>query len=78
MLEYDFISLTLPVGGYSLLGGVGILTEGHREIIRARAADGWIYDGFLPTKQRAEGYISALDLIFHRAVPQSESDKGDM
>ena len=52
MLEYDFVSLDTEWGtGYSLFGGVRIDTDGHREIIAQRAAEGWRYVGWLPTTQ---------------------------
>lgn len=70
--EYDFYPLEVDLSGYSLLGGVGIVFEGHQEIIRARARNGWEYVGFIPTKQRAEGYISRIELIFKRELPENE------
>ena len=54
------------------MGGVGIVFEGHQEIIQARAKNGWEYVGFIPTKQRAEGYISKIDLIFKRELPENQ------
>lgn len=70
--EYDFYPLEVDLSGYSLLGGVGIVFEGHQEIIHARAQNGWEYVGFIPTKQRAEGYISRIELIFKRELPENE------
>lgn len=70
--EYDFYPLEVDLSGYSLLGGVGIVFEGHQEIIHARARNGWEYVGFIPTKQRAEGYISRIELIFKRELPENE------
>ena len=67
MLEYDFVSLDTDWGtGYSLFGGIQIDTNGHREIIAQRAAEGWRYAGWLPTTQRATGQIDRIDLIFER------------
>ena len=69
MLEYDFVSLDTDWGtGYSLFGGVRIDTNGHREVIAQRAAEGWQYVGWLPTTQRATGQIDQIDLIFEREV----------
>ena len=70
--EYDFYPLENNLSGYSLMGGVGIVFEGHQEIIQARAKNGWEYVGFIPTKQRAEGYISKIDLIFKRELPENQ------
>lgn len=66
--RYEFVALELEVGhqGYSMLGGIGLTLEGHQAIIRARAADGWRYCGWLPLWQRAEGYIEQVELVFER------------
>ena len=41
MLEYAFERVDCTgSGGYSFLGGVGLATVGHQEIIRKWAADG--------------------------------------
>ena len=67
MLEYEFISLETEWGtGYSLFGGIRIDTDGHRDIIREKAEEGWRYVGWLPTTQRATGQIDVIDLIFER------------
>jgi hypothetical protein len=70
--EYAFDPLEVNLSGFSLMGGVGIVFEGHQEIIRARAKNGWEYAGFIPVKQRAEGYISIIELIFKRELPENE------
>ena len=33
MLEYEFERVHAEMGGYSIFGGIGIETEGHREVI---------------------------------------------
>ena len=67
MLEYEFETVACDFGGgYSLFGGVGLETEGHREIILRRGAEGWRYSGFVPKKQRAGGFIESIELIFER------------
>jgi hypothetical protein len=70
--EYAFDPLEVNFSGYSFVGGVGAVFEGHQEIIRARAKNGWEYVGFIPAKQRVEGYISKIDLIFKREIPENE------
>ena len=63
MLEYEFETVQCDYGaGYSLFGGVGLETDGHRETILRRAAEGWRYAGFVPRKQRAGGFIESIDL----------------
>lgn len=66
--RYDFTRLETEASGYSLMGGVGIVLDGHQEFIRARAVDGWRYCGCIPVKQRAEGYITQVDLVFEKPV----------
>ena len=67
MLEYEFETVSCDYGsGYSLFGGVGLETDGHREIILRRGAEGWRYAGFVPKKQRAGGFIESIELIFER------------
>lgn len=54
MLEYEFERVDCTgSGGYSFLGGVGLATVGHQEIIRKWAADGWRFAGWIPATQRA-------------------------
>ena len=69
-LEYDFETLELSAGGYSLFGGVGIQLEGHREVILRRAQEGWRYAGWLPLQQRATGHVETIELIFCRETAQ--------
>ena len=41
MLEYEFETVSCDYGsGYSLFGGVGLETDGHREIILRRGGGG--------------------------------------
>lgn len=63
--EYDFDHLKID-----LMPFVGLYTEGHQEIIRARAKNGWIYDGWIPTKQQDS--IREIDLVFRRELPENE------
>lgn len=65
MKEYEFVPLTMR---RKLLSG---MTEGHREIIREWAGKGWSYGGFLPTEQLGDGFISEVELIFYREVPEN-------
>lgn len=66
MLKYEFERVECAAGGYSLFGGVGLETDGHRDIIRRRAAEGWRFAGCIPASQRAGGFIENLDLVFER------------
>ena len=51
-----------------MLGGIGIVLDGHRELIRRRAQQGWRLSCCIPVKQRAEGYITEFDLVFEKAA----------
>ena len=54
MLEYAFERVDCTgSGGYSFLGGVGLATVGHQEIIRKWAADGWRFGSRSPNGQAA-------------------------
>ncbi len=63
--EYDFVPLEIE-----LMPFVGLYTEGHQEIIRTRAENGWIYDGWIPTKQQDS--IRRIDLVFRREIPENK------
>ena len=69
MPEYEFERVSTALNGYSLFGGVGIETEGHREVILRRAADGWRYAGWIPASQRGTGHVEKMDLVFVRERP---------
>lgn len=69
MLEYAFERVSAGLGGYGLFGGVRMETEGHREVICRRAAEGWRYVGFIPASQRGTGHIEEMDLVFEREMP---------
>lgn len=73
MLEYAFENINCDDGngGYSLLGGFGMETVQHQDVIRRRASDGWRYVGFIPKRQRAGGFIETIDLVFERERPKT-------
>lgn len=66
MRNYEFERVECTAGGYSLFGGVGLETDGHREIIQRRGIDGWRFVGCIPASQRAGGFIESIDLVFER------------
>lgn len=75
-MEYEFETVRCDCGGgYSLFGGFDLETDGHREAILRRAADGWRYAGFIPKTQRAGGFIEAVDLIFEREQPEDREER---
>lgn len=70
MYQYEFERVECAVGGYSLFGGVGLETDGHRDIIHRRAAEGWRFAGCIPVSQRAGGFIEGIDLVFERETAE--------
>lgn len=69
--EYEFETVNCDsASGYSLFGGVGPSTEGHREIIAQRASEGWRFVGVIPASQRAGGFIETVDLVFERPAAE--------
>lgn len=59
MLEYEFETVQRH-------GAFSSVIDGHREIIRRRAKQGWRFAGWIPAKQKGYGYIAEIDLIFER------------
>ena len=68
----EFERISTEARGYSLMGGVGVLLDGHREIIQRRAQQGWRLICCIPVKQRAEGYTTQFDLVFEKPEEQAE------
>lgn len=64
--QYEFERVEPEEQGYSLLGGIGLTLEAHREIIARRAAAGWRFAGCIPVRQRMEGFTEMFDLVFER------------
>lgn len=64
--EYEFETVQAEQNGYSIVGGMGIVTREHREVIRRRAEAGWRLSGCIPASQRGAGFVEAWDLIFER------------
>lgn len=44
----------------------------HRQIIDARADEGWRYVGYIPTHESAHGVICSIDLIFEKDAEEAE------
>ena len=49
-------------------GLIRLRIEDHEAVITQRAQDGWLYVGYIPVEQSAEGLIIELDLIFEKEV----------
>ena len=44
----------------------------HRQIIDARAAEGWRYVGYIPTHESSHGQTCIIDLIFEKDADETE------
>ena len=68
MYRYEYVAVTAEMEGYlaKFNGKVGL--DRYREIIDARAAEGWRYAGWMPTRESREGFVRELDLIFEKEV----------
>ena len=68
MYKYEYMTLSAEDGKIEAkLKGIQSV-DSYREIIDARAADGWRYVGYIPTRESIRGYIKTLDLIFEKEI----------
>ena len=70
MYHYEYESVEFTLGKWDFgSGNTYGLCPDYREIIDARAKDGWRFVGCVPTRQRANGpAVDRLDLIFEKEV----------
>ena len=68
MYKYEYETVEVDFGGWGFGSGNVYSIEDYRPMIDKRAADGWRYVGFIPTKQRGTGHIQEMDLIFEKSV----------
>ncbi|MDO4396098.1 MAG: DUF4177 domain-containing protein [Clostridia bacterium] len=66
MYRYEYETISCDVSGWGMVAGNVYTIENYRSIIDKRAADGWRYVGFFPTKQRGSGHAQEVDLIFEK------------
>mgnify|MGYP001852296659 CR=1 FL=1 len=66
MYKYEFERVSSGISGWGLMSGNRYGTENYRELIRARAEEGWRYVGFIPAVQRGTGHIEEMDLVFEK------------
>ena len=67
---YAYETVSCEFNGWGAFGGNSYGIEDYREVIEARATDGWRYVGFLPTRQRGTGHMQELDLIFEKEAEE--------
>ncbi len=69
MYTYEYETLEILADGWGPFNGASYGINGdYRELIDARACNGWRYVGYLPTKQRSTGHMQEIDLIFEKEV----------
>ena len=68
MYKYEYISVTAEMEGYLAKFNGKLSLDNYREIIDQKAAQGWRYVGYMPTRESREGYLRDLDLIFEKEV----------
>ena len=67
MYRYEYETVSCDLDGWGLVAGVVYSIDDYRSIIQKRAATGWRYVGYIPTKQRGTGHVQEIDLIFEKA-----------
>ena len=70
MYKYEYVTVTAYKQEVTFVNGASWEIWKHRDIIDARAAQGWRYVGYLPVKQRGAGFIEDLELIFEKEVEE--------
>lgn len=65
---YSYETVCSSLGGWGAFGGNVYEIEDFRPIIARKAAGGWRYVGYIPTKQRGTGHIEEMDLIFEKEI----------
>lgn len=68
MYKYEYVTVSAEMEGYLAKFNNKLSLDNYREIINARAAEGWRYVGYMPIRESREGYLRDLDLIFEREV----------
>ena len=66
MYRYEYETGSCEFSGWGLGSGNVYCIDDYRSIIDRRAAEGWRYVGYVPTKQRGTGHVQELDLIFEK------------
>ena len=66
MYRYEYETISCDFGGWGIGSGNVYDIEDYRPLIDQRAAHGWRYVGYIPTRQRGTGHIQKMDLIFEK------------
>lgn len=68
MYKYEYVSVSAEMEGYLAKFNNVLSLSDYREIIDQKAAQGWRYVGWMPTRESMKGYLRELDLIFEKEV----------
>ena len=63
---YSYEPVYCNLSGWGGLNGKAWETDGYRDIIERKTAEGWRYVGYIPVSQRGTGHIEKMDLIFEK------------
>lgn len=68
MYKYEYVSVSAEMEGYLAKFNNVLSLSDYQEIIDQKAAQGWRYVGWMPTRESMKGYLRELDLIFEKEV----------
>ena len=68
MYKYEYEAVSCRFGDWGMFDGKVYEIDDYRSIIDRRAAEGWRYVGYVPTKQRGTGHVQELDLVFEQEI----------
>ena len=68
MYKYEYVTVSAEMEGYLAKFNNVLSLADYRKIIDEKAAEGWRYVGYMPTRESMKGYLRELDLIFEKEV----------
>ena len=68
MYKYEYVTVSAEMEGHLAKFNNVLSISDYRRIIDEKAADGWRYVGYMPTRESMKGYLRELDLIFEKEV----------
>lgn len=68
MYKYEYEKIDCSLSGWGIGGGNVYEIDDYKRIINRRAANGWRYVGYVPTKQRGTGHVQEIELIFEKEI----------
>lgn len=66
MYKYEYVTVSAEMEGYLAKFNNVLSLADYRKIIDEKAAEGWRYVGYMPTRESMKGYLRELDLIFEK------------